>query len=283
MRWLWQCRTDDARPWHGLLDKAEKVVEAMFSASIYVDLGDGRKALFWSDQWLQGQSVADLAPCLCNAVGSRVKKKRTVAQALHHDRWIRDIHGAVTVQVIIDYLRIWDSSMLHVVTRFVRCGHRTKSSRQHLLTVLLYGSTSDRRGQTLQKVRAPAKCKFFTRLVLHDRCWTADRRKWYGLQDDDTCVLCNQSSGTIEHLLVACPFSREVWFHTLWWLGWEPVAPSTQTTWFTEWWNSARKRVPKIERKCFDSMVALICWLLWKERNNRTFDRCVQTVQDMLR
>ena len=108
MRWLWQRRTDDARPWHQLPDKAEKVVQAMFSASIYVELGDGRKALFWTDRWLQGQSVVDLAPCLFNAVGSYVKKQRTVAQALQHDQWIRDIHGALTVQVLIEYLRIWD-------------------------------------------------------------------------------------------------------------------------------------------------------------------------------
>ena len=29
-------------------------------------------------------------------------------------------------------------------------------------------------------------------------------------------------------------------------------------------------------------MVVLICWLLWKERNNRTLDRRVQAVQDVV-
>jgi len=32
----------------------EPIVEAMFQSSIYVELGDGRKALFWTDRWLQG-------------------------------------------------------------------------------------------------------------------------------------------------------------------------------------------------------------------------------------
>ena len=32
----------------------------------------------------------------------------------------------------------------------------------------------------------------------------------------------------------------------------------------------------------FDSFVVLVCWLLWKKRNNRTFDRRVQTIQDVL-
>ena len=41
----------------------------------------------------------------------------------------------------------------------------------------------------LRKARAPPKCKFFIWLVLHDRCWTAARRKKHGLQDDDSCSL----------------------------------------------------------------------------------------------
>ena len=108
MRWLWQRRADDARSWHLLPHELETIVEPMFMASIYVELGDDCKALFWTDRCLQGRSISELAPCLCNAVGSRIKKQRTIAQALQGDNWIRDISGALTVQVILEYLRIWD-------------------------------------------------------------------------------------------------------------------------------------------------------------------------------
>ena len=134
----------------------------------------------------------------------------------------------------------------------------------------------------LHKTRAPGKCKFFMWLALHDRCWTADRRKRHGLQSDDTCVLCSQLPETIDHLLVGCPFSREIWFKVLRWLGWEMVAPSTHTTNLSDWWLAARKDVPKNGRNGFDSMVVLVCWLFWKERNNRTFDRRVRTIQDVV-
>ena len=99
---------DDARSWHLLPDESESIVEAMFMASIYVELGNGRKALLWTDRWLQGRSISELAPCLCNAVGSRIKKQRTVAQALPGDNWTRDISGALTVQVLLEYLHIWE-------------------------------------------------------------------------------------------------------------------------------------------------------------------------------
>jgi len=46
MRWLWMKRTEDNRSWHHLPDKHEPLVEAMFLASTYFELGDGQKALF---------------------------------------------------------------------------------------------------------------------------------------------------------------------------------------------------------------------------------------------
>ena len=106
MRWLWQRRSEDPRPWHELPDESDKVVDAMFAASIFVELGDGRKALFWTDRWLQGQSISDLAPCLSNTVGRQIKKRRTVAEVLQDNQWIRDISGALTVQVLLEYLYI---------------------------------------------------------------------------------------------------------------------------------------------------------------------------------
>ena len=86
MRWLWMKRTDESRSWHHLPMEKEHVVEAMFQSSIYVELGNGRKALFWTDRWLQGQSLLDIAPSLCNAVRARIKGQRTVAQALQRDQ-----------------------------------------------------------------------------------------------------------------------------------------------------------------------------------------------------
>ena len=62
MHWLWMKITEDHRPWLELPAKDERIVEAMFQSSIYVELGDGRNALFWSDRRLHGKSLLDLAP-----------------------------------------------------------------------------------------------------------------------------------------------------------------------------------------------------------------------------
>lgn len=61
------------------------------------------------------------------------------------------------------------------------------------------------------KTVAPPKVRFFFWLVMHGRCWTAHRRFRHGLQESNSCILCDQLPETMDHLLVGCVYSREVW------------------------------------------------------------------------
>jgi hypothetical protein len=56
--------------------------------------------MFWTDNWLNGQSVKATTPLLCCAVGKRTQSSLTVAQALDNNRWIQDISGGLSVQAI---------------------------------------------------------------------------------------------------------------------------------------------------------------------------------------
>jgi hypothetical protein len=69
-------------------------------------VGDGKNTLFWSDRWLNGQSLDRVVPHLFNAI-SRRAKKRTVFDALTDMLWVSDIRGALTVAVLDEYLELW--------------------------------------------------------------------------------------------------------------------------------------------------------------------------------
>ena len=286
MRWLWLRRTDPTRPWHNLIDDREPIVEALFHASVYVELGDGNTALFWSDRWINGISLQDMAPCLCNVVSTRVRAQCTVAQALTNNQWIRDISGALTVQVLIEYLQVWDQMQLiqfnqipdRVCWKWTadRCFSTASAYRSFFL-----GQYAVEGAKLLCKARAPPKCKFFIWLVIHDRCWIAHRRKRRNLQVDDSCALCCQEPETIDHLLTSCVFSREIWFRIFLRLGWSIHVPPAACTAFADWWTSAHKRIAKPDRKSFDSLLILAAWCLWKERNRRIFDHQTRSTADL--
>ncbi|KAJ1255762.1 hypothetical protein BS78_K161500 [Paspalum vaginatum] len=40
-----------------------------------------------------------------------------------------------------------------------------------------------------------------------------------------------------------------------------------------DWWSRLRRSVAKAHRKGIDAVVLLTAWMLWKERNERTFRR----------
>ncbi|GJN27459.1 hypothetical protein PR202_gb15487 [Eleusine coracana subsp. coracana] len=70
--------------------------------AVATEVGDGTSTLFWRDRWLMGQRLEDLALLLFSMIPGRIANKRTVSEALANNRWTRDIHGVVTVEVIME-------------------------------------------------------------------------------------------------------------------------------------------------------------------------------------
>ena len=71
-------------------------------------VGNGESILFWKDRWLNGRTITEITPNMIKDVLKRSLNRRTVAEALNNRRWVADIKGARTVQVLEDYLNIWD-------------------------------------------------------------------------------------------------------------------------------------------------------------------------------
>jgi hypothetical protein len=53
-RWLWYHGTDDNKPWQGMAIPCDDADLALFQASTCIRVGNGKKAMFWHDKWLQG-------------------------------------------------------------------------------------------------------------------------------------------------------------------------------------------------------------------------------------
>jgi hypothetical protein len=133
----------------------------------------------------------------------------------------------------------------------------------------------------LHKTIAPAKCKFFFWLALHNRCWTAARRKKHNLQDGDRWTFCDQESETITHLLIGCSFSKEVWYRLFRCCGWQDFTPRGDELHLADWWAPARRRLDKAHKKVMDSLIVLVSSSIWLERNARIFNKTNKSAAEL--
>jgi hypothetical protein len=248
----------------------------MFQAATVFCLGNGESIFFWTDRWLNGSSIREIAPSLFAAVSSR-KKKTTVADALRNHTWVRQITGPLTMRVLVDFDRLYDMLEDIQLTEQPDTFHWKLTADQNYSAASTYGamfigSSIPLGTKHIWKTSAPPRVKFFFWLVMHGRCWTGDRRFRHGLQDSNVCIICDQEAETMDHILLGCTFSREVWVS---WLRSLHLANdiTVQEAVAMEWWLHSRKFIPKPIRQGFDSLFFLIGWMLWKERNARTFNR----------
>lgn len=64
LRWDWRARTTDSANLRISSASAHNAVTTFFQHSLRVIIGDGSAARFWTDAWLDGQSVQSIAPYL---------------------------------------------------------------------------------------------------------------------------------------------------------------------------------------------------------------------------
>jgi hypothetical protein len=278
VRWLWLLKTDPARAWTSLPCTVDSLSTMLFDASVELQLGNGERFLFWTDAWFQGARLADLAPDLVVAVSTTAKKHRTVASAMMDNAWIRDITGALTVPVIMQFIEIrqqLQDTHINGEALDTYWWHWEASgaySCRSAYSALFAGQTQILGAPQVWKTRAPSKCRFFMWTLLLGRSWMAECHHRHGLASSADCTLCSQALEFIDHMFICCVFSKEVWFKVLRRCGWDHLLPAAPGP-LVEWWLASRKRVPKPRRRVFDSTVLAVTWSIWLVRNDRAFNR----------
>jgi len=252
-------------------------VKAFFAVAVISEVGNGERTLFWADRWLHGQCIAELAPRLFAVISKRRIKQRRVKEALNNRAWIADIHGAITVEVLLDVFQLWDILSGIVLqperedTHIWRLSSNGQYSAKAAYEGFFLGASFFAPWERIWKTWAPPKCQFFMWLVAHNKCWTSDRLARHGMPHPDCCPLCDQEEESINHLLVECVFTREFWFILLRQVGLQALSPQPTDNSFLDWWERANNATSDLVRQGVGSLIILGAWTLWNHCNCSVF------------
>jgi hypothetical protein len=81
-----------------------------------MEIFDKKTAKFWTNRWINGRSIRELAPNLYECIPKSRRKLQTLADGLQTNNWVHDIHGILGVHEIWQYLQV--------------CGNSRKSTSQ---------------------------------------------------------------------------------------------------------------------------------------------------------
>ena len=248
----------------------------LFAVLTEVKIGDGQKASFWESSWLQGVRPKDIAPKIFDI---SCKKGVTVATALRDGHWITQINidAGLTLEHLQQFLALWEKLATVAIQPGVQDSILWKSTKdgQYSAKTAYLAQFHDlplsSSPAAVWKAWAPPKCKFFAWLIIHNRVWTADRLQRRGWPNCDKCPLCSQVQESAAHLIFKCRFSVRIWNAVFAWLGLAiPTAPWLLFDSVKSWWDAVLSD-NTLPMKALSSLLLLVGWEIWNERNARVF------------
>ena len=136
------------------------------------------------------------------------------------------------------------------------------------------------------KSQSEQKVKVYMWLLLQIRNWTADILAARGWSHSSTCCFCDQSMEADVHLLLQCPYAKDIWAKISHSQGRIASIASTGN-YVLPWRNRCNKLALINLRKKEMFFAAYVAWHIWKERNRRIFqgkslttDEVVQLFKD---
>ncbi|WVZ95115.1 hypothetical protein U9M48_040917, partial [Paspalum notatum var. saurae] len=287
LRWLWRQWEDPNAPWAGLGTPCNDTDRLLFAAATRIVIGDGAKTSFWHCAWANGRRPKDIAHDIFIASRGR---RCSVREALFDLTWVRhiDLQAIHTADHLKQFVDLWyltqSVALVHdtedrIIWRFNAFGTYSTASAYR---VQFAGHTGLNLKSLIWKPWGPSKCKTFAWLIIRNRVWTSDRLAARGWPHNPTCQLCRQHPETAHHLIVECRYSRRIWEAIASWLSIAPLDPASwpNSKSVKQWWLMVDSSAVPKKGTC--SLLLLIVWQIWLERNTRTFQRRERSVPDLL-
>ena len=132
--------------------------------------------------------------------------------------------------------------------------------------------------RSIWKSKTPSKVCFFVWVASLGKILIADNLQRRNIIMVSWCCLCKINGETADHVLLHCPYAKEVWdmifgmFGVHWVMPWKTID-------LLACWQGSFGRHQHLEIwKCIPHC---LMWCLWRERNSRSFEGIEKNVADL--
>lgn len=259
---------------------SDEIDKTLFAAATNLSIGNGNTARFWDSPWADGHRPKDAMP-LAYAISKR--KGKSLRQGKENDSWVGDLDleaiPPIKLELIDQLVALWiavrnvhlsDEQPHQIGWKFTSDRHYSASSTYQ---AQCFGGSSTTFDSLIWKVWAPGKCKLHAWLIIQNRVWTFDRLATRGWQNNICCPFCKRDDETALHLVTECRYSKRIWTSIASWVGSQLLEPghwaATQSV--LEWLEN-QVNMAEVPKKGLRTLILLVVWEIWKERNQRIFE-----------
>ncbi|CAN1819071.1 Putative ribonuclease H protein At1g65750, partial [Linum perenne] len=229
---------------------------------------NGRNTNFWSERWLDsGKVLAEVSPPPAGmeslSIADVCKEDDTwdveLLSTLLPVPILQEVVGMTPpCKALEDDIPVWGLEP--------NGGYSIKSG--YLLAKGLIGDPEINLWSKIWKWEGPQRVRQFLWIVSSNKLLTNAERHRRHLTSSGDCGVCTGEPETSIHILRDCALSREVWsrFRDI------SEQPGFFTANMEDWWSSNLLSVATATK------FGVICWVLWKCRNERTFEGLLTNV-----
>jgi hypothetical protein len=132
--------------------------------------------------------------------------------------------------------------------------------------------------KAIWRVKAPRRVAFFVWTAVWGKILTCDNLMRRGYSLAGWCCMCRNGWETTVHLLLHCGIASNLWSVVLRSFGVCWVFPNSIMDLLYEWYNCFGKQDSEI----WNLVPLCLFWIVWRERNHRTFDNIELTTSKLV-
>lgn len=239
-------------------------------------VGDGETIRIWKDNWLPGEiSVHNQnndSDERLSSIIDHVNKRWDLAKV---KATLPNQMAISAVQVPISYFGVQDRFVwphTHSGTYSVRTGYHIARSKFQPPQVFPSSSISLNPSfwNQIWSVKTPQKVKIFLWKICQNALPVRENLFRRQMITSPLCPICNSEQETIEHALLLCSWTRQVWFGSQ-----LQIIPTAENVTRIDLWLQEKFILLSAHKDCKEigiSLLANTLWGIWKGRNNFTFN-----------